>query len=180
MSVPGVFLDRDGVLNDAVVTDGRPRPPGRPQDVVVPPGARRACRALAAAGLRLIGVTNQPDIARGRQTPGNVAAINELVRRATGVEEIVTCPHDDADGCACRKPRPGMILEAAHRWDIDLTRSVTVGDRWRDVDAGRAAGTRTVFIDRRYAEPRPATCDLTVDDLEESVPWIIETLAARP
>jgi D-glycero-D-manno-heptose 1,7-bisphosphate phosphatase len=175
MSAAAVFLDRDGVLNEAVVRDGRPYPPASADAVRLLPGVREACAQLADAGLRLIVVTNQPDIARGTLDPEELEAIHERLRQTLPLDEVVVCPHDDADGCACRKPRPGMILQAARRWGVDLTHSVTVGDRWRDVAAGRAAGTRTVHVDRHYAEPAPEDPDLTVSELEESVPWIIRT-----
>ena len=178
MSRAAVFLDRDGVLNEARVVDGRPHPPERLEDLRVLDGAREACRELAATGMVLIAVTNQPDIARGTADAGVVAAMNDHVREELGLDAVLMCPHDDADDCACRKPRPGMLLQAAARWDLDLGRSVTVGDRWRDVEAGRAAGTRTVFVDRQYAEAPPENPDLIVGDLKESTPWIVTT--ARP
>jgi D-glycero-D-manno-heptose 1,7-bisphosphate phosphatase len=180
VSRPAVFLDRDGVLNAAEVVDGMPRPPADLSAVRVLPGAERACRELAAAGLVLIGITNQPDIARGTQTAARVDAINAHLKARLGLDDLLVCPHDDADGCECRKPRPGMIIEAARRWDIDLARSVTVGDRWRDVEAGRAAGTSTVFIDRHYREPAPTEPDLVVNELEESTEWIIRTAGPTP
>lgn len=170
------FLDRDGVLIAARVVDGRPYPP---EDVVLLPGVAEACRALSGAGLKLIVVTNQPDVARGTVSLAAVEAINDRLRAALPLDEVVVCPHDDPDGCDCRKPRPGMITQAAARWDVDLERSVTVGDRWRDVEAGRCAGTRTVFVDRGYAERSPAQPDLTVSELEASVTWIIRT-ATQP
>lgn len=171
---PGVFLDRDGVLNAAVVREGRPYPPRSAGEMRILPGAIAACAELRAAGLPLIVVTNQPDIGRGTADQDDVARINARLVTLLKVDEVVTCPHDDADGCACRKPLPGMITAAAERWAIDLSASVTVGDRWRDIDAGRAAGTRTVFIDRGYRERRPTDPDLTVRDLEEAVAWIIQ------
>ena len=175
MTRAAVFLDRDGVLNAADVRDGRPHPPADADAVSVLPGAVEACRDLADAGFALIVITNQPDIARGTTSAAAVDAINDRLLAELPLDEVVVCPHDDADGCECRKPRPGMILGAAGRLDIDLSRSVTVGDRWRDVAAGRAAGTRTVFVDRSYDEPSAEGQDLTVNELEESVPWIIRT-----
>jgi len=169
-----VFLDRDGVLNGPVIRSGRPHPPETVAEVRVLPGVADACRQLSAAGLTLVCITNQPDIARGTQDFGTVAAINDRVRELLGLDEMVVCPHDDRDGCLCRKPLPGMILDAASRRGLDVARSVTVGDRWRDVDAGRAAGTWTVFIDWGYDERRPDHPDLTVKDLKEAVPWIID------
>jgi D-glycero-D-manno-heptose 1,7-bisphosphate phosphatase len=175
MSVPAAFLDRDGTLNAPLIVDGRPQPPARAEELQLLPGVEAACTELSAAGFRLICVTNQPDIARGTQDPQFVATLNGRLKELLGLDEVVTCPHDDADGCACRKPKPGMILDSAERWDVDLSRSVTVGDRWRDVEAGRSAGTHTVFIDRGYAERTPEDPDLTVADLKEAVPWIIAT-----
>jgi D-glycero-D-manno-heptose 1,7-bisphosphate phosphatase len=138
------------------------------------PGVADACEQLSAAGLKLICITNQPDIARGTQDPVVVDAINARLRELIVLDDVEVCPHDDGQ-CDCRKPLPGMILRAARRHDIDLTRSVTVGDRWRDVEAGRNAGTRTVFIDRGYAEKQPDPADLTVAGLQESIPWILRT-----
>ena len=177
MSRAGVFLDRDGVLNAPRVVDGRPYPPRTLDELEVLPGVEDACRELAQAGLALIAVTNQPDIARGDAAEGDVQALNDALRERLGLDEVVMCPHDDADACDCRKPLPGMIISAARRWEIDLGRSVTVGDRWKDIAAGRAAGTRTVFIDRHYDEPAPTAPDLTVGELHQSVPWILETTA---
>lgn len=170
-----VFLDRDGTLNASVVRDGRPYPPATPDEVTLLPGVAEACAELTAAGLPLVVVTNQPDIARGTTDRATVDAINARLADLVAVDEIVVCPHDDADGCACRKPKPGMLLHAAQRRGIDLARSVTVGDRWRDVEAGRSAGTRTVFIDQGYDERRPEHPDLTVGALKESIPWILKT-----
>jgi len=179
VSVPAVFLDRDGVLNAARVVDARPYPPRTLDELQPLPGVDEACRRLREAGFSLIAVTNQPDIARGTQTLAAVRAMNERLEMLLGLDEVVVCPHDDADECECRKPRPGMILDAAKRWGVDLCRSVTVGDRWRDVEAGRRAGTRTVFIDRHYDERRPDGPDLTVNELLESITWIIETAGSR-
>jgi D-glycero-D-manno-heptose 1,7-bisphosphate phosphatase len=179
MSRGAVFLDRDGVLNLATVVDGRPFPPAGLGELRMAPGVEAACRDLSRAGLALIVVTNQPDIARGTQDVTRVRAINKYLQERLGLDEVVVCPHDESDECRCRKPRPGMIIDAADRWKVDLGRSVTVGDRWRDIEAGRAAGTRTVFIDRHYDERQPPQPDLTVSELKESIAWIIET-ASRP
>ena len=168
-----VFLDRDGVLIAAGTRDGRPVPPATLEDVRVLPGVAAACTRLRAAGLLLVVVTNQPDIARGTADAGVVAAINREVQRLIPVDDVLVCPHDDPDGCDCRKPAPGLLLQAAARWGIDLRASVMVGDRWRDIEAGQQAGCRTVFVDRHYHEDRPRAPDLTVAELSDAVPWII-------
>jgi D-glycero-D-manno-heptose 1,7-bisphosphate phosphatase len=168
-----VFLDRDGVLNEARVVDGRPLPPERPQDAVPLPGVVDACRRLADAGWLLVVVTNQPDIARGTCTRAQVDAINQIVTADLPIAEIVVCPHDDVDDCGCRKPRPGMLVDAAARWGIDLGSSAMVGDRWRDVEAGRRAGTRTILVGRAYGE---ASCepDHVVSTLAEAADLLLD------
>jgi D-glycero-D-manno-heptose 1,7-bisphosphate phosphatase len=176
---PAVFLDRDGVLNEPVIVDGRPNPPASAEAVVLVEGAAEACQHLRSAGLPLVVVTNQPDIARGTQSRGAVDAINAALRRQIEVDAILVCPHDDADGCACRKPRPGMLLEAATQLRIDLARSVMVGDRWRDVEAGRRAGCRTVLVRRSYDEPI-AHADIEVGALSEAIQWILQRTSNGP
>ncbi len=173
---PAVFLDRDGVLNHAPVRAGRPHPPAALDEVELLPGVAEACRRLAGAGWALVVVTNQPDIARGTTDRARVDELNRAVTDGLPVLDVLVCPHDDADGCACRKPRPGLLLEAAERWGLDLAGSVMVGDRWRDVDAGRAAGVRTVFVDRGYAEALRGRPDHVVADL----PAAAELLLAGP
>ncbi len=135
-------------------------------------GVEAACQALKAAGFLLICVTNQPDIARRTRTRAEVEAINEKIKAALGLDDIRMCPHDDGDGCACRKPKPGLLLDAAKDFDIDLKSSIMVGDRWRDVEAGKQAGSRTVFVDYGYAEERPVGADFTCSGLAGALAWI--------
>jgi D-glycero-D-manno-heptose 1,7-bisphosphate phosphatase len=174
-----VFLDRDGVLTEASVLDGVPQSPRLASEMRILPEAGPACRRLADAGLTLICVTNQPEIARKNLDPAEVARMNEILQRELGLDEVVVCPHDDADGCDCRKPLPGMILDAARRHGIDLEASFTVGDRWRDVEAGRSASTLTIFVDRGYDEPLRQEPDVTVGGIQEATEWIIERIAQQ-
>jgi D-glycero-D-manno-heptose 1,7-bisphosphate phosphatase len=168
-----VFLDRDGVLNRAVVRQGRPYPPASAAELDIVPGVRECLLALKRLGFLLIVVTNQPDVARGTQTLERVEEINAALRAALPLDDVLACFHDDADGCACRKPRPGLLLEAARRHGIDLAGSFMVGDRWRDVEAGAAAGCRTVWIECGYSERAPGVGpDCRVGLLEEAVGWI--------
>jgi transaldolase len=169
-----VFLDRDGVLNRAIVRDGRPHPPATPEALEILPGVPEACRALRAAGFLLVVVTNQPDVARGSQRREVVEAMNARLLRELAIDEIRVCWHDDGDRCACRKPAPGLLLDAAREHGIDLLRSWAVGDRWRDVEAGLGAGCRTVFVDRGYSERRPPAPDAVAASLPEAVARILE------
>jgi transaldolase len=171
MNRPAVFLDRDGVLNAAVVRDGRPYPPASLAELVIAPDAADALRRLKQAGYRLVVVTNQPDVARGERSRAEVDAINGALASALPIDEIRVCCHDDRDRCACRKPAPGLLRQPpAH----DLARSVIVGDRWRDIEAGRRAGVRaTVLIDRGYREAMTVEPDARVRSLREAADWIL-------
>lgn len=169
-----VFLDRDGVLNRALVRDGKPLPPSSLAEVEILPGAVDAARRLARAGFLLFVVTNQPDVARGLATRESVETINTWIGSIMPIVEFRTCFHDDAHDCDCRKPRPGALLTAAQAHHIDLAHSFMVGDRWRDVEAGRAAGCQTVFIDYGYNEKRPEAFDFSVGSLEEAAQRILE------
>jgi D-glycero-D-manno-heptose 1,7-bisphosphate phosphatase len=96
------------------------------------------------------------------------------LRAELPLDDVLTCYHDDQDGCDCRKPRPGLMTRAAQRYGIDLSRSYLVGDRWRDIDAGVNAGCKTVWIDRDYVEQAPASVpDARVRSLPEAVDWIL-------
>ncbi|WP_102417690.1 HAD-IIIA family hydrolase [Mycobacterium sp. 4858] len=167
-----VFLDRDGVLNDVELRDGTPHPPARVEQLRLLPGVVEACHRLRDQGFVLVVVTNQPDIARGKQTRDEVDRMHDILRGRLPLDEIVICPHDDADDCRCRKPRPGMILDAAARLDIDLAASVCVGDRWRDVEAANRAGVTAIFVDRGYGERRPTDADAVVASLLDAVEFI--------
>jgi D-glycero-D-manno-heptose 1,7-bisphosphate phosphatase len=118
-------------------------------------------------------VTNQPEVARGTLARSDVDEIHARLVELLPLDEVVTCPHDDADGCACRKPKPGMLLDAASRLGIDLAASYAIGDRWRDVEAARRAGCAGVFLDRGYSEPVPERPDVTVRALRDGVSWIL-------
>jgi D-glycero-D-manno-heptose 1,7-bisphosphate phosphatase len=161
-----VFFDRDGVLNEAIVRDGVPNPPATLQELRIVPEARAVVSDVREAGWLAIVVSNQPDVARGTTTLECVEAIGAALAQQTGIDATYICPHDDADGCDCRKPKPGLLLRAAHEHDIDLSGSVLVGDRGKDIACGRAAGVTTIFLDRGYAETRvDPGADHTVETL---------------
>ena len=169
-----VFLDRDGVINRAVVRDGKPYPPDTIDAFELLPGVERATLALRNAGYAIVIVTNQPDVATGVQSREVVEAMHSKVRAAGLCDDIKVCYHTDADGCDCRKPKPGMLIAAAREWEIDLARSFMVGDRWRDVTAGKAAGCYTFFIDYEYQERLADNPDAVVTSLEEAAAIILK------
>lgn len=171
-----VFLDRDGVLNRPVVHDGHPFPPASLEEMEILPGVCAACAALRESGFLLIVVTNQPDISRSTQSLAMVAEMNKWLKTELALDDVRVCPHGDSDACACRKPLPGLLTEAAAEWKIDLSESFMVGDRWRDVEAGKRAGCRTVFIDYGYREQRPSAQDRDAVDLRGAADWILSAI----
>jgi D-sedoheptulose 7-phosphate isomerase len=171
---PAVFLDRDGVINRPVVRDGKPFPPSGLEELELLPGVASSLLDLKAHGFDLFVITNQPDVARGTQTRETVESIHQVLASSLPIDSIFVCYHDDADHCACRKPKPGLLLEAQRKHNIDLARSFVVGDRWRDIDAGHAAGCKTVLIDYGYRERKPGQPpEATVRSLREAADWII-------
>ena len=168
-----VFLDRDGVLNRAIVREGKPYPPASLAELEIVEGAAASLARLKELRFLLLVVTNQPDVARGTQTLDAIHAMHDAMRQSLPLDDFLICPHDDRDGCPCRKPAPGLILAAQRRYGIDLARSFLIGDRWRDIDAGRAAGCRTIFLDQHYRERGPsAPPDARAGSLAEAVDWI--------
>jgi D-glycero-D-manno-heptose 1,7-bisphosphate phosphatase len=168
MTRQAVFLDRDGVINRTIVKDGKSYPPALIEDLEILPGVREAIADLHQAGFLIVVVTNQPDVATGIQPLEIVEAMHRKLREMLLIDDIKTCYHIEADGCACRKPKPGMLLDAAREHSIDLTRSYLVGDRWRDISAGKAAGCFTFFIDYGYKERSVDAPDMVVHSLAEA------------
>lgn len=168
-----VFLDRDGVINRALVRDGKPYPPANLAEMEVLPGVEAALSALHSAGWMLVVVTNQPDVARGTALRADVEKINHYLQQLLPIDEFRTCYHDSVDGCNCRKPMPGSLLESAITHNIDLACSFMVGDRWRDMEAGTRAGCKTIFVDYRYDEKQPENIDFSVQSLAEAANIIL-------
>jgi len=168
-----VFLDRDGVLNRSLLVDGIPRPPTSVGEIEILAGVIEAIQILKNHDLVPVVVTNQPDVARGRVTQSQVEAINARIGAATKIEFFYTCFHDDADFCDCRKPSPGLIYRAVDDLDLVVKDSFMVGDRWRDIAAGQAAGCKNLFIDYSYLEKRPVGPFRRVSSLIEAAYLII-------
>jgi D-glycero-D-manno-heptose 1,7-bisphosphate phosphatase len=176
---PAVFLDRDGVINATHVVAGVPHPPASVAECEVLPGVPEAMALLAAEGLPLIVVTNQPDVARGTQTELAVSAINECLRSQLPIDAVYVCYHDTPDACECRKPKPGMLVRAAEEHHLDLGASFMVGDRSGDVLAGAAAGCTTFLVDKPYSKADRCSPDAKVADLPEAARQIVEIVRGR-
>lgn len=171
VSQRAAFIDRDGVINRAVIRDGAAFAPQTLDAVEVLPGVADALERLRAAGWARVVVTNQPDIARGTQSLAVVEMINRHLLTTLDLTEIRMCPHDDVDDCACRKPRPGMLLQEPR---YDIAASVMIGDRWRDIEAGQRAGVRaTILVESGHREPCEVEPTARVASLAEAVDWLL-------
>jgi D-glycero-D-manno-heptose 1,7-bisphosphate phosphatase len=155
------------------VQNGVTHPPDHLDEFEFLPGVPEAVRRLAEAGYALVVVTNQPDVARGVQSRDSVEEIHDYLRQHLPLLDVLACYHDNGDNCSCRKPKPGMMLEAARRWPLDLARSFLVGDRWSDIVAGQGAGCRTVLVQTPYSGRDRCVPDCCVADLPEAAAWIL-------
>lgn len=174
-----VFLDRDGVINRSLVRDGKPYAPTTLGEFEILPGVAEALLRLRSAGFLNLVVTNQPDITTGKQQPEILEAMHARLLAELALDAVRVCPHTDAAACACRKPAPGLLLEAAREYDIDLKGSYMVGDRWRDVEAGQRAGCECFFIDYGYSEKSPKKPYVAVKSLAEAAAVILSIPAPR-
>lgn len=169
---PAVFLDRDGTIARDV-----PYCPG-PEQFELLPGVVRAIRILNQRGITAVVITNQSGIARGYFTPDDLARIHhklhlELAQGNAHLDGIYYCPHHPDDGCLCRKPKPGLFMQAAHELSIDLSRSFMIGDQPKDIEAGKNAGCRTVLISTARPQENDMVPDYTAFDILDAVNWVV-------
>jgi len=176
---PAVFLDRDGVINRAIVRNGQPFSPTSVGEVALMPDANEACELLKKNGFHLVVVTNQPEVARGTVDQKNVEKIHQRISESLPIDRIEVC-YDCDDSSEFRKPNPGMLKRAARELDVDLECSFMVGDRWRDVDCGHAAGCQTIFIDHGYTERLRKTPHYRAKNLLEAARLIVDLAAVKP
>jgi D-glycero-D-manno-heptose 1,7-bisphosphate phosphatase len=168
-----IFLDRDGVLNKAIVINGKPYPPSTINELEILEGVYEGIELLRHSGYKLIVITNQPDVARGLTTIEKVNEINNSIIQLLNVDEIICCFHDDSENCECRKPKPGMILEAVKKWEIDLSASYLIGDRWRDIQTAKNIGLTSILIKYDYDEKK-INADFECFNLEEAADLILK------
>lgn len=176
MKNKALFLDRDGVINKAYVRQGKSYPPSALDEFVILDGVREALEVSSQMGFLNLIVTNQPDIGTGQQSQGILDEIHDYIKKTLTIDDIFVCIHTDADVCSCRKPLPGMLLNAQEKWDVDFQKSFLVGDRWRDIGAAQAVGCDSFFIDYGYDERRPEYPHRTVSSLREAVQKICQLM----
>lgn len=170
-----VFLDRDGVINHAIIINNKPYPPNGIHDLEITENAGTELPNLVNSGFILIGITNQPDVSRGTKSKYAVENINHFLQTKLPIQDFYVCYHDDKDNCQCRKPKPGLLIQAANDYHIDLSRSYMIGDRWKDIAAGRNAGCHTILIQNNYSESAHGfEAEKNVNSLSEAIDWILK------
>ena len=170
-----VFLDRDGVINKAIIKNGKPLSPNSLNELEILPGVRQSITKLKKLNFVCLVVTNQPNVARKKIDKNSVIQMNNFLKNEIALDDIFVCYHDDSDNCNCRKPKPGLLLQAGKKWDVDLKKSFMIGDRWRDIQAGEKVGCKTIFLDYKYNEKKPKKPDFVSDSLLNAA-YIIEKL----
>jgi len=181
-----LFLDRDGVVDELVFYDSSNEweSPRRIGDLRLIDGVRAPLARFIDAGWLLFIVTNQPSAAKGKTSLEELQEVHDAVVAALGVPiaRSYLCFHHPEDACACRKPSPHFLREAAREFDVDLARSWMVGDQDSDLACGRAAGCRVALIEHRGSEHKRGAIepDLRVHDLEELANALIPTSSAPP
>lgn len=168
-----IFLDRDGVINKTIFKMGKPRAPYTIEEFAFYDGVKEAVQSFKDHGYLIIVVTNQPDVARGWVSMEQVELVNNLVKEHLPVDEIKACFHTDKDQCECRKPKPGMLLEAARVWNIDVSKSFMVGDRLSDVEAGQRAGCKSILVGEGDKVETSYVPDHHCQDLLSASKWIL-------
>jgi len=174
-----VFLDRDGVINRGHLENGKCYAPRKVNDFHLLPYVRESVARLKGAGFLVFVITNQPDINNGLVSAQTVELMHDILRKKTRVDGIYVCPHTQKENCECRKPKPGLILKAAGRFDVELAESFVLGDRASDVEAGHAVGSRTIFIDRNYKERKPVNQEFTAPSIRSATSYILKSLKKR-
>ena len=130
-----VFLDRDGVINKAFIKEGLPTSPHSLDELKILPGVKESVLRLKKLNFVCLVVTNQPDVTRGKINKNTVIKMNNFLQKEIKLDDFFVCYHDDEDNCECRKPKPGLLLQASKKWDVNLKKSFIIGDRWRDIQA---------------------------------------------
>jgi D-glycero-D-manno-heptose 1,7-bisphosphate phosphatase len=173
-----VFIERDGVLNQVRVERQQPVSPLTLEDFQVNREAIPLLKKLKVAGLLLIVTTNQPGLSRGYQSRRELDRMHELLRATFPLDDILVCPHDATDGCSCRRPKPGLLVEAGFKWRLSLDRSFVISDKWQDAEAARAAGCTSLLLQSPWISA--ARRDLVLPDLAAVVDKLLRLGTAKP
>ena len=174
MNFSAVFLDRDGVINKPVIINKKPYAPTKYTEFKFYPGIYENLQALKNNGFLRIVVTNQPDIGNGKTKLQEVQLMHDKLMKTNLIDGIYMCSHNQREQCSCRKPGIKMLTDAKSKFNINMSRSWLIGDRWSDVTAAHNAGLTPIFVDHGYAETNSKlqTC-IKVKNLKSAVNKII-------
>jgi len=172
----GVFIERDGVLNQALVERSQQVSPLSLGQFQINPAAAGLVRRLKAAGFVVIATTSQPGLSRGYQSRRALDQMHALLLKEVPLDEILVCPHDETDRCPCRKPKPGLLMEARYKWQLDLDRSFVISDKWPDAEAALAVGATSLLIKSPWLGN--AHHDLVVTDFKAAVEKLLQLHAS--
>ena len=173
-----VFLDRDGVINKAFIKNGLPESPNSLSELEILPRVKESILRLKKLNFICLLVTNQPNVTRGKIDKSTVIKMNNFLKKKIQLDDIFVCYHDDKDHCNCRKPKPGLLLKAGKKWNVDYKQSFMIGDQWRDIQAGKNAGCKTIYLDYNYKDIKPQNPSFITDTLLNAV-YIIEKIQNR-
>lgn len=163
------FFDRDGILNKAIVKNGKPYSPKFPYQLKKNYEILDLIQYLKKQNFILIVITNQPELRRGGLSKYSSIFMNFLTQKYFLIDEIFVCGHDKKDKCKCRKPKNGMLRSAAKKWNIDLKKSFLIGDRWKDIEAGNSVECKTIYIDYNYNEKKPKLYNYKFHNIQNMV-----------
>jgi D-glycero-D-manno-heptose 1,7-bisphosphate phosphatase len=144
--MPGIFIERDAILNRVRVERQHQVSPLTLEEFHVNVAMAPLLGKLKAEGFLLIATTNQPGLSRGYQSRRELDRMHDLLCRSLPLDDILVCPHDEMDRCPCRKPKPGLLVEAAFKWQLGLDRSFVISDKWQDAEAARIAGCTSLLL----------------------------------
>ena len=173
-----VFIEPDGVLNEVRVERQQLVSPLTLEEFRVNQDAIPLLKKLKDSGLLLIAITNQPGLSRGYQARRELDRMHEVLRATFALDDILVCPHDAADSCTCRPPRPGLLVEAGFKWRLNLDHCFVISDRWQDAEAARTAGCVALLLQSPWNGKAPR--DPVVPDLTAAVDKLLRLRAAKP
>ena len=164
-----IFLDRDGTLNKAYIKNGLPISPSSLNKFKIIKGVKKSINRLKKLNFLCILITNQPDVFRGKISKKTVVKMNSYIKKKIKLDDMFVCYHDNEHNCSCRKPKPGLLVKASKKWKIDLNKSFMIGDRWKDILAGKKVGCKTIFINNNYKNDKKVKADFTFKSLLKAV-----------
>ena len=173
-----VFIERDGVLNRVRMERQNQVSPITLEDFQVNREAVPLLKKLKAAGLLLMVTTNQPGLSRGYQSRRELDRMHELLRATFALDDIFVCPHDETDGCSCRRPKPGLLVEAGFKWRLSLDHCFAISDKWQDAEAARAVNCTSLLLQSPWNGT--ARRDLVLPDLAAVVDKLLRLRTAKP